>query len=444
MDHEHTAPVATWIPLARGIPGLKELSIETVVKGPWSLNGKLRVEGSAALSMSQNSTVLNCSEVGTSLTFCVSSSVIGLNITRHTFSGIIVIQNGSNPDVEIDLYGIWHRLDDTLLVVSDLTPGPVSIVIKGRSQKSFGEQIVLRSVFLGSCDAAEVDHANQGTHALGFGGRINCVGFNARQDKNVGDLRSSPLQYFPWICDPVYHDIFAWHPQFNRSYEDRCRVYEDLQTRPAIIGGGGLLETPWFAPALDFIQYSSRKVVLWGIGHNSPDKNTWVPGWDHYSFSASNYARVGVRDFGTRFRWVPCASCLSPELKQSSSPTREIGFFMHAVVQDRIEEVRATYPEAPILDNFATWEETIQFIQSCETIITNSFHGAYWATLLKRKVVAIPTSSKFFSFKHPVVLRELTDWQSGLSETRVYEEALDECVNANLEFAGSVIDFLSS
>jgi exopolysaccharide biosynthesis predicted pyruvyltransferase EpsI len=116
---------------------------------------------------------------------------------------------------------------------------------------------------------------------------------------------------------------------------------------------------------------------------------------------------------------------------------------MHAVVEERIAEVRARHPEAAILDNFASWEETIKFIQSCEAIVTNSFHGAYWATLLKRKVVAIPTSSKFFSFKHPVVLRDLSDWQSGLSDARIFDDALEECVRANLEFASSVIDFLS-
>jgi len=80
---------------------------------------------------------------------------------------------------------------------------------------------------------------------------------------------------------------------------------------------------------------------------------------------------------------------------------------------------------------------------SGETIITNSFHGAYWALLMGRKVlIYVPWCSKFVTF--PVWLASCgeDDWEVKLSEAISVDGYLEECRAINYEFAGTVIDVL--
>jgi hypothetical protein len=163
-----------------------------------------------------------------------------------------------------------------------------------------------------------------------------------------------------------------------------------------------------------------------------------VPQFNGYTISAINYHLIGVRDYGTRFRWVPCASCMAPELTDPAPIIRPFGFFLHAVVNDTKNQLLEADPDIPFIDNFADFSEAIRFIGESETLITNSFHGAYWAALMGRKVIGIPTASKFFSFRHPVPLADIADWRSVLPKTFCYTDALEECRAANLSFAFDV------
>jgi hypothetical protein len=76
--------------------------------------------------------------------------------------------------------------------------------------------------------------------------------------------------------------------------------------------------------------------------------------------------------------------------------------------------------------------------------VTSSSHGAYWATLLGRKVVGIPTSSKFYSLHHPVPLSHPADWQRFMKLARSYPDALEECRAANRTFFTKVMDELTT
>jgi hypothetical protein len=78
------------------------------------------------------------------------------------------------------------------------------------------------------------------------------------------------------------------------------------------------------------------------------------------------------------------------------------------------------------------FEEVIAFLGSGSIILTNSYHGAYWGTLLGRKVVIIrPFSSRFFHMRHQPAITESQNWQGTLSKARHFPEALAECRQAN-------------
>jgi len=71
-------------------------------------------------------------------------------------------------------------------------------------------------------------------------------------------------------------------------------------------------------------------------------------------------------------------------------------------------------------------------------VVTNSYHGAYWATLLGRRVVAIPNMSKMYRFKHAPVIGRAQDWRKLAALAVAYPEALAECRAANLAFFADV------
>ena len=96
------------------------------------------------------------------------------------------------------------------------------------------------------------------------------------------------------------------------------------------------------------------------------------------------------------------------------------------------------------LDNTETnLEKVLCFLGSANTVLTSSYHGAYWATLLGRNVIIVnPFSSKFFGFKHTHPIVDESNWKAKQKEVRSYPEALEECRRANVEFLEKVLNLI--
>ena len=88
-------------------------------------------------------------------------------------------------------------------------------------------------------------------------------------------------------------------------------------------------------------------------------------------------------------------------------------------------------------------EQIIEFLGSAETVVTNSYHGVYWATLLKRKVICVPWGSKFNMFKHPPVMANERNWFEKIGQSDIYEDALTECRQANMSFFEDVLKLIN-
>lgn len=231
---------------------------------------------------------------------------------------------------------------------------------------------------------------------------------------NVGDLYCSPTRYFSEL----------------RGTESQC-ILEPLRCIPQtlILGGGGLL---YFPNRMRRLCELDAVKVVWGIGANCHGSNQIT----HPSFLEACQL-VGIRDYGYGHRWVPCASCLSPAFDSPPKPLHEIVVYEHA-----------GYPlhlRLPTLRNSCMdFERVISFLATGDTVLTNSYHGVYWATLLGRKVITIPFSSKFYGFKHPPTISSLERWQTDVKQGRCYPEALDECRAANLAFSQDVFQLVES
>lgn len=295
---------------------------------------------------------------------------------------------------------------------------------------------------------------------------VKFIVIHRKDQNNVGDMASNPLQYF--LREEQYQVI------------DIAELGRDAYPSgiPIIVGGGGLianetmshaldkifvesdrlqLETLWeqrwslgnpdnkdlhknfteeyrslIKKYIDKIPKSKSKKFLWGAGHNASvkkDKSGKVSGIE-YPSSMVNYDLIGIRDYGTDYNWVPCASCMHPALRKSYAIKNDIIWFEHKkqLIKDFGNESIPRF-----VNSGSNIEQTIELLGSANIILTNSYHGAYWGTLLKKKVILVDSwSSKFFLFKHkPYFIDRATDFRSIIDQVQIHSEALDECINAN-------------
>jgi exopolysaccharide biosynthesis predicted pyruvyltransferase EpsI len=103
-----------------------------------------------------------------------------------------------------------------------------------------------------------------------------------------------------------------------------------------------------------------------------------------------------------------------------------------------------THNDVPVKNNCDTMDDTIRFLASGDTVVTNTYHGMYWATLLGRKVVVVkPFSTRFLfhKYRHVHTILKTLDLMSKVSLR--YPEALQECREANMRFAEKVKNRIS-
>jgi len=292
---------------------------------------------------------------------------------------------------------------------------------------------------------------------------VKFVVAHRRDPNNVGDIASNPLQYF--LKDNEYQTVDV----ANFGSED---YPIDV---PLILGGGGLIENEFFGDIAekvlstpdrlqleqlstikwnlvdqnnrdlhkkfkntytellkeirnDLPQSTSPKYI-WGAGHNGPSDKI------EYPASMRKFNRVGIRDFGQNYDWAPCASCMHPALTKKYSVRNPVIWFEH---KKQLIKSRAfgNDPIPRFINSGANIEQTIELLGSAEVVLTNSYHGAYWATLLKRRVIVVGAwSSKFQHMKHPPAFADVDrNWRDVVDQAMVYNDALDECRQATENF----------
>ncbi len=239
---------------------------------------------------------------------------------------------------------------------------------------------------------------------------------------NAGDFHSAPFRYVD-LGTLRCSDIITL-PRPNEL------------ARQLVIGGGGLLGSPSFEPFWQqLFSRSYDTVVGWGMGDNARVDTT--SGFvDRTECVYPDYVRrfdlLGVRDIGTPYEWVPCASCLHPLFDEEWPIEHDVVVFEHKRVPTGIEEF-------PKMNNDTNdLARVLRFLGSGRVVITNSYHGAYWAQLLGRGVLAFPFSSKFYHLRHKATLCRPHEWKQHLDRVEDQPPALQECIDANLRFARKV------
>ncbi|KQR69062.1 polysaccharide pyruvyl transferase family protein [Rhizobium sp. Leaf341] len=243
-----------------------------------------------------------------------------------------------------------------------------------------------------------------------------------RDQTNVGDWYCAPSRYFA----------------FPDAEGDILHIESLPLAQHVIVGGGGLVAKT-FHPLMEKLAARKpeiRSLVAWGIGESeNVDKTGKIvhPYDGAYPAYLNEFDLVGVRDFGTNYRWVPCVSCMSELFDLEYPVTTDICVYEHK----RIPLGISGFPT--ISNSGDDLQAVLRFLGSAHLVITNSYHGAYWATLLGRRVIVIPSMSKLYRFAHAPVICTATEWSRYVGVTQQYPNALTESRAANLAFHKDVL-----
>lgn len=293
---------------------------------------------------------------------------------------------------------------------------------------------------------------------------------------NVGDMASNPLQYF--LKEDEYQVVDVANLE-NSAYPDDV---------PVIVGGGGLINNDFMGDFhraftegadktqlqglwnntwnlsnqkyqdlhkefsdryhsliqeyIDKLEFTRRHKFIWGAGHNGDPELEWEEiKWPKL---LSEYTFVGSRDYHSksRFQYVPCASCLHPALRKKYTIKNDVIIFEHK--KQLIKEFGPD-PIPRFVNSGDNIEQTIELLGSANIILTNSYHGVYWGTLLEKRVVLIGGmwSSKFKWMKYPPVIAGKKDsWRDVVDEAKIYQGSLHEAVTINENFYKKILERL--
>lgn len=230
------------------------------------------------------------------------------------------------------------------------------------------------------------------------------INYHLKGSNNVGDEHCAPALYFN-ISDR--QDI--------RS----CVTNKDTRFNVAVFGGGAIANT-----AKNYRKHVKYKAVLWGVGNTSRGVFKEPLHGDY-----SEFTLAGIRDYNVKgmknVRWVPCPSCMSTLFDQKIDPTEEYVYYGH----------KRMSPLGKMNNDNMNFKEVIEYLSSGETVVTSTYHGVYWATLLGKKVICKPFGSKFFGLKHkPLMTNDISINNIKKLKPVQYPDSLEECRNANKNF----------
>jgi len=218
-----------------------------------------------------------------------------------------------------------------------------------------------------------------------------------RKDKtNIGDYWCNPSRYF----------------KFKNLHSEELIHNNSLTSDDALIVGGGGLIHKKFQLHIDRILDKKPKIsALWGIGHNFGKKHiqktkddVYYPNW------IKKASLVGIRDWihGHYDTYLPCVSCMHPAFDKTYEIKNEVVFYTHAFKS----KFQPSKNDIVMSNSEKDFDKVISFLGSANTVVTDSYHGAYWAQLLGKDVRVLSWSVKFDHMKYPPsFLEHITKWQ---------------------------------
>ncbi|WP_411827754.1 hypothetical protein [Luteolibacter sp. AS25] len=241
---------------------------------------------------------------------------------------------------------------------------------------------------------------------------------------NVGDANCSPIQFLDFQPHAVERVEFS---DFRKNY--KAGKTDELLDQTVIVGGGF-----YDVKQLKYLS-QARKIVFWGGGIRDISKYRSFLTKKAKALPNAKKTLYGVRDVGFGDQWVPCVSCISDNFDKKYDITSEYVVFQH-----HRQNIDLPFPK--MINDQAEFSEAVGFLGSAEKVITNSYHGAYWATLLGKEVfIYNEINDKISMLKWKPTFCEKDEWK-GNTNAVTYPNALGEAREANLKFHEMVMNFI--
>lgn len=237
-----------------------------------------------------------------------------------------------------------------------------------------------------------------------------------RNTANIGDRWCCPFDWFDWPDQSEVRDIRDLGSEYDVGIYGGGKIFGALAMKT-----NGVVDAP------------NTTHIAWGVSTVQR-----IPISLRYSRSRRLCKIVGSRDFNNlRHRWVPCASVMAPFFDQEIDPEHDVVFYFHA---QKTENQKINIPsQMPKRSNCeGKLQEALSFIASGETVVTNSYHGVYWALVMGRKVIAIPFSKKFSYYRLPPRYASPRNWEKALIHGVAQPEMKELCRTQTIKFRDRV------
>lgn len=248
--------------------------------------------------------------------------------------------------------------------------------------------------------------------------------------------KKDPLNIGDYYCNPSRYFKFE-----NLQSGNLLKNKFNLESSHLIVGGGGLIHRTFDEQIINALNQRPLTATLWSAGHNygpaayRKNKNILFPDY------IKQFNLVGIRDWLPNYKqyYLPCVTCMHPTFDQTRDIKHDYVFYFHETKTSNFS-IAQKYP--CMTNNSQQFEEVIDFLGSGDTVITNSYHGAYWALLLGRKVITVAWSIKFHFFKYlPTIIDTLDNWPKHAGKT-ADKNYLSESRHLNRQFYQQFLNLL--
>lgn len=252
---------------------------------------------------------------------------------------------------------------------------------------------------------------------------VMIIELHRKVKNNVGDYYCNPSRYF----------------SFDDLVSDELVGFSDsVKEHSLIVGGGGLIHKKFSKEIQRLIYENPRNSILWGIGHNFGKKHVSKQKGDvYYPSWIRDCSLVGIRDYIDKECYLPCVSCMHPAFDKTYETKNEFVYYLHAF-KTKFDK---TNNHPLMLNDNMDIDKVIEFLGSGDTIVTDSYHGAYWAQLLNKNVQVVSWSVKFNHMKYPVKFLDNINVDVSFVKNNI-DGFLDECRELNQEFYNKTLNLI--
>jgi hypothetical protein len=244
-----------------------------------------------------------------------------------------------------------------------------------------------------------------------------------RDTRNIGDRWCSPFDYFDWAADSRIvaqaGDLHAPGDDYDIGIFGGGKIMRDLARSPALRLGDGRVNIGW---GLSTVQRNPLSLAYWRarrrldlIGSRDWDGTGGAGGCD----------------------WTPCASSEHRLFDAPPPPQHAVVVYTH---KSKSAKMGLQVPDGiPQRNNHGTTlDEALAFIASGETVVSNSYHGVFWALLMGRRVLCLPFSNKFSHYRLPPGYGTAAGWTGQLAKAQAQPDLLGLCRTATRRFKAKV------